>query len=67
MSAPRVTIWFLDTSSLLSMAVDEDIEAAALDEIGADSVVIIDIVQDELTRRAGIPETATTRTRCAAT
>lgn len=58
MSAPRVRIWFLDTSSLLSMAVDEDIEAAVLDEIGADPVVIIDIVQDELARRAGIPETA---------
>ncbi len=51
-------IWFLDTSSLLSMAVNEDIEAAVLREIGDDQVVIIDIVQDELTRRAGIPETA---------
>ena len=28
MSAPSQRIWFLDTSSLLSMAVDEDIEAA---------------------------------------
>jgi len=42
-NAARQRIWFLDTSSLLSLAVDEDIEAA---------------VQDELTRRAGIPETA---------
>lgn len=58
MNAARKTVWFLDTSSLLSMAVDQDIEAAVLDEIGNDSVVIIDIVQDELTRRAGIPETA---------
>jgi hypothetical protein len=40
------------------MAVDEEIEAAILDEIGGDRVVIIDIVQDELTYRAGIPETA---------
>jgi len=57
-SAPRARVWFLDTSSLLSMAVDKDIEAAVLDETGNDRVVIIDIVQDELTHRAGIPETA---------
>ena len=30
MNAPRKMIWFLDTSSLLSMAVNEDIEAAVL-------------------------------------
>ncbi len=40
------------------MAVDQQIEAAVLDEIGNDRVVIIDIVQDELTHRAGIPDTA---------
>jgi hypothetical protein len=57
-SAPGNGIWFLDTSSLLSMALDEDIEAAVLDEIGDTRVVIIDIVQDELTRRAAIPGTA---------
>jgi hypothetical protein len=51
-------VWFLDTSSLLSMAVDEGIEAAVLDEIGDDPVMIIDIVHDELTRRAAIPGTA---------
>jgi hypothetical protein len=33
------------------MAVDKDIAAAVLDEIGDGHVVIIDIVQDELTRR----------------
>ncbi len=43
---------------MLSMAVGRDIEAAVLDEIGDDRVVIIDIVQDELTRRAAISETA---------
>ena len=58
MSDSAATVWFLDTSSLLSMALDEEIEAAILDEIGADRVVIIDIVHDELTHRAGIPETA---------
>jgi hypothetical protein len=57
-SAHRARVWFLDTSSLLSMALDKDIAAAVLNEIGNDRVVIIDIVQDELTRRAGIPETA---------
>jgi hypothetical protein len=40
------------------MAVDTDIEAAVLDEIGNDRVVIIDIVHDELTHCASIPETA---------
>lgn len=58
MSDSVATVWFLDTSSLLSMAVDEEIEAAVLDEIGGEHVVIIDVVQDELTHRAGIQETA---------
>jgi hypothetical protein len=40
------------------MALNEDIEAAVLDEIGDDRVVIIDIVHDELTHRAGMPGTA---------
>jgi len=57
-STPGKRIWFLDTSSLLSMALDEKIEAIVLDEIGNDHVMIIDIVQDELTRRAAIPATA---------
>jgi hypothetical protein len=57
-SAPETRIWFLDTSSLLSMALDEGIESAVLAEIGGDHVMIIDIVHDELTRRASVPETA---------
>jgi len=57
-TASRPRVWFLDTSSLLSIAVHSDIEAAVLDAIGGDRVVIIDIVQDELSRRASIPETA---------
>lgn len=40
------------------MAVDEGIEAAVMDEIGDDPVMIIDIVHDELTRRAAVPGTA---------
>lgn len=40
------------------MALDEEIEAAILGEIGGGRVVIIDIVHDELTHRAGIQETA---------
>lgn len=51
-------VWFLDTSSLLSMALDEEIEAIVLYEIANDRVMIIDIVHDELTRRAAIPATA---------
>lgn len=58
MSDSAAAVWFLDTSSLLSMALDEEIEAVILDEIGGDRVVIIDIVHDELTHRAGIQETA---------
>ena len=58
MSTPDKRIWFLDTSSLLSMALDEEIEAVVLDEIGDDHVMVIDIVHDELTRRANVPETA---------
>lgn len=40
------------------MALDEGIESALLEEIGGDRVIIIDIVQDELTYRADVPETA---------
>ncbi len=40
------------------MALDEEIEAVVLDEIGDDRVMIIDIVRDELTRRTTIPATA---------
>jgi hypothetical protein len=57
-SAVSKRVWFLDTSSLLSMALSEEIEAAVLDEIGDDHVMIIDVVRDELTRRAAIPGTA---------
>jgi hypothetical protein len=57
-NAASKRVWFLDTSSLLSMALGEEMEAAVLDEIGDDRVVIIDVVHDELTRRAAIPGTA---------
>jgi hypothetical protein len=57
-SAPSKRVWFLDTSSLLSMTLDEDIEAAILDEIGDDPVMFIDIVHDELTRLAAFAGTA---------
>jgi len=40
------------------MALGEEVEAAVLDEIGDDHVVIIDVVHDEVTRRAAIPGTA---------
>lgn len=51
-------IWFVDTASLLTMAVDTAIEAEVLAEIGSDTVVIIDIVADELDARATSPQTA---------
>jgi hypothetical protein len=53
---PRV--WFMDTSSLLTMAVHPDIEAAILAEMIDDRVVVIDIVADEL---AGCAKQSTTQ------
>jgi len=55
---PTPSIWFLDTASLLSMAVDPGITVAVLDEIGSDIVVIIDVVLQELDYRATVPSTA---------
>lgn len=57
--APPARVWLVDTASVLSMAVDEDIADVVLQEIGNDSVVIIDMVVDELKHRATIPATAT--------
>jgi hypothetical protein len=57
-TGPGRSIWFLDTASLLSMAVDVDIAAAVLAEIGSDVVVIIDVVHEELRHRASISSTA---------
>jgi hypothetical protein len=51
-------IWFVDTASLLTMAVDTAIEAEVLAKIGSGIVVIIDIVADELDARARSPQTA---------
>lgn len=58
MTAPAPSIWFLDTASLLSMAVDAAITAAVLAEIGTDIVVIIDVVLEELQHRATVASTA---------
>lgn len=57
-AAGRARIWFLDTASLLSMAVDPAIAAVVLEEIGDDPVMIIDIVSDELHYRATVDDTA---------
>lgn len=51
-------VWFVDTASLLTMAVDPAIEAEILAEIGSDTVVIIDVVADELELRVKDPATA---------
>lgn len=50
-------VWFIDTSTLLSMAVDPSIEAVVLAAIGTDPVRIVDVVRDELDYRANRPET----------
>jgi hypothetical protein len=55
---PPPRIWFLDTASLLSMAVDDAVAAAVMEEIGDDRVVIIDVVTDELHYRATVDDTA---------
>ena len=57
-TAAQPRLWFLDTASLLSMAVDDAITNAVLEQIGADLVVIIDIVNDELDYRATQNDTA---------
>jgi len=49
--------WFVDTASLLSMAVDPEIAAEVMAEIGSDPVVVIDVVREELTYRATRPGT----------
>jgi hypothetical protein len=55
---PPPRIWFIDTASLLSMAVDDAIATAVLKELGDDRVVIIDVVTDELHYRATRDDTA---------
>ena len=52
-------LWFLDTASLLSMAIDSRIDTTVVDEIAATSgrMVLIDVVGDELAYRARRPHT----------
>lgn len=54
---PKARVWFIDTSTLLSMAVDRAVETAVFLAIGVDPVRIIDVVHGELTYRATRPET----------
>lgn len=58
-STPPV-LWFLDTASLLSMAVDPLVETAVENEIAFTNgkMVLIDVVRDELIYRAGQQQTA---------
>ncbi|MDQ1292600.1 MAG: hypothetical protein QG608_480 [Actinomycetota bacterium] len=58
--ARRTVIWFMDTASLISMAIDPRIEAAVHDEVRANGgkMVLIDIVKEELEHRACQPDTA---------
>lgn len=55
---PLPRLCFVDTGTLLSMAVDERIAEVVAAEIGGDTVVVIDVVTDELRRRATISDTA---------
>lgn len=55
--SPNVRVWFIDTSTLLSMAADTAIEAVVLSAIGVDPVRIVDAVHQELTYRSTRPET----------
>jgi hypothetical protein len=56
----RPVAWFLDTASLISMAIDPQIESTVYDEIAATrgKVVLVDVVKGELEYRASQPETA---------
>ena len=54
-SQPRV--WFVDTSTLLSMAADPASKNAVSSAIGLDHVRIVDVVHRELAYRATRPET----------
>ena len=51
-------VWFIDTSSLLSMAVHPDVEACVLKAIGVEPVLIVDVAHDELFFRQQEAETS---------
>lgn len=55
MTAPapaKPALWFVDTSSLLSLAVDDDLRQAVQNELVPQRRVLLDIVVDELDRLA---------------
>lgn len=49
--APR-RVWFIDTSSLMTIAVSCDLKAQIQAAIGTDAIVLLDVVVDELAHRA---------------
>lgn len=51
-------VWFIDTSSLLSMAVHPDVKATVLKAIGAEPVLVTDAEIDELDFRKRQPESS---------
>jgi hypothetical protein len=56
----RPVVWFIDTVSLISMAIDPRIDAIVQDEIAATggTMMLIDIVRNELEYRAAQADTA---------
>jgi hypothetical protein len=56
----RPVVWFIDTASLISMAIDPRIDAAVKDEMaaGGGTMVLIDVVRDELEYRGTQAATA---------
>jgi hypothetical protein len=56
----RPVVWFIDTASLISMAIDPRIDAEVKDEMaaGGGTMVLIDVVRDELEYRGTQATTA---------
>ena len=55
MTAPSPgRFWFVDTSSLMSMALSPDLRKIVLSSVGKDPALLLDVVVDELTHREDI-------------
>ncbi len=48
MGVAKPPVWFLDTSSLVSMAVDPGLQSTVQEELMPQKCVLLDVVQDEL-------------------
>ncbi len=61
----KPTVWFLDTSALLSMAVDEALRLTVQRKLSPERCVLWDVVEDELTFLAKSTDTVRTLARAA--